>query len=788
MTARESTAPARAADGRAPAGMKVDLGVVAGIVLFGAVFWCCRMVLTQTKPLFASTDYFLQIYPMTAATAGSYTSGALPLWEPYQSCGVPMMAAAIHGPVYPLNLAYLFLPTGLAIEVTQALHVVAAGVFMYAYGRAIRLARLAAVASGVSFMLSGFVTFEASWYSSALASVTWLPLGWCAVELIARTRRFRWVALLALAVSMPMLSGYLQTWLYSMWSVAMYMAIRLVVMIVSTWRHGGEDRWEQAASNGERVQYGDAARVAAMFALGGVLGVGLACLQLLPTRELQSLSGRPPSGLTVNEILPFGGYRLRMLFADAISSAPELPRLGYVGIASIPLLAAAPLAWPARRFDARAWLLVGISVGAILLAISGGTRFFDLYLALPGARLFRAPQRILALHAGAVAALVGIAFERVLVSDAGARGRRGIAVVLALAGIAAVIVPGLPLLTRAYLVGAAGLVACAVFATRPSARRWIAAGVAALVTFDLFVACKMEAIRPFLRGEVLRAEAATWEYLRENQGYHRTYMHPVATHFSLALMDKQATLHHVYSVSDYNSLSIGRFGRLYRSLTPPKSQLLREGPFLGKVELDPGDPRFRLVELLSVRYVVADRGAPGFAAKMAKLPVWREIRTSDELTVYEHVDPLPRAYLAHDVIPATSEDDAFRRLDDASFDLRRSIIVEDESAARGSNLPISPAQITRYEPTRVEIDTEGAVDGELVLTDTFFPGWTADVDGRPAPIRRANYLFRAVSVPAGHHHVTFTYVPRTLMTGALLSFLSAAACLGLIVYDRRRRR
>jgi uncharacterized membrane protein YfhO len=52
-----------------------------------------------------------------------------------------------------------------------------------------------------------------------------------------------------------------------------------------------------------------------------------------------------------------------------------------------------------------------------------------------------------------------------------------------------------------------------------------------------------------------------------------------------------------------------------------------------------------------------------------------------------------------------------------------------------------------------------------LLLDTYFPGWKATVDGRTTPIYRADYNFRAVSLPEGAHTVTFTYRPLSFRLG-----------------------
>lgn len=69
--------------------------------------------------------------------------------------------------------------------------------------------------------------------------------------------------------------------------------------------------------------------------------------------------------------------------------------------------------------------------------------------------------------------------------------------------------------------------------------------------------------------------------------------------------------------------------------------------------------------------------------------------------------------------------------------------------------------------------------GWVVLSDTFYPGWHASVDGTPVEIYRANYLFRAVQVPAGEHTVVFSYFPLRLKLGLLSMGLCLLAAVTL---------
>jgi hypothetical protein len=89
------------------------------------------------------------------------------------------------------------------------------------------------------------------------------------------------------------------------------------------------------------------------------------------------------------------------------------------------------------------------------------------------------------------------------------------------------------------------------------------------------------------------------------------------------------------------------------------------------------------------------------------------------------------------------------------------------------------ASITSYDSEEVAVRVTSERAAYLVLTDPFFPGWVARLDGQRASLLQADYLFRAVAVPAGAHMVTFTYEPVWIARGALLSLLAFAFVLAI---------
>jgi len=96
------------------------------------------------------------------------------------------------------------------------------------------------------------------------------------------------------------------------------------------------------------------------------------------------------------------------------------------------------------------------------------------------------------------------------------------------------------------------------------------------------------------------------------------------------------------------------------------------------------------------------------------------------------------------------------------FPAQQTLILEAKAAEMKSSpelLISEPARIVKYENEKVVIEAEARREGWLLLLDAYYPGWKAEVDGKPVEIYRADGFFRAVKIPAGKHVITFSYFP-----------------------------
>jgi len=148
---------------------------------------------------------------------------------------------------------------------------------------------------------------------------------------------------------------------------------------------------------------------------------------------------------------------------------------------------------------------------------------------------------------------------------------------------------------------------------------------------------------------------------------------------------------------------------------------------------------------------------------------------------------LSRAFIVHRAVVAADDETALALTQDAAFDPAAEIVLAAADERKRQLVGVFGEQaigdsasthIVSYKPEAIEIEAELATPGYLVLTDAWYPGWEATVDGEPAPIKRADLLFRAVALDAGRHRIVFTFRPVSLRIGAGISL---AGLVGLIV-------
>jgi len=94
------------------------------------------------------------------------------------------------------------------------------------------------------------------------------------------------------------------------------------------------------------------------------------------------------------------------------------------------------------------------------------------------------------------------------------------------------------------------------------------------------------------------------------------------------------------------------------------------------------------------------------------------------------------------------------------------------------------ARVALYEPNRLLIEARADHPGILVLSEMSYPGWEARLDGKPAKIFTADYLLRAVAMPAGEHQVEMRYTAPGARRGAIVSVCTLLLLGGMVIWSR----
>jgi hypothetical protein len=723
-------------------------------------FWPLVTPNRADRMAFQRGDFTGQYYPLRHFAARELQAGRLPLWNPYAYCGQPALADVQSAFFYPPNLisalALGWLGLGFplwALELQAIAHFSLASIFTYLFARRLACkagagpssARFAAAVAAVTFTYSGYLTSFPVQQVTILETAIWLPLLLLFVDVAvdASGSLFRPALLAGGALGLAVLAGHPQTAMYLFWAAAAY-------TLFGAWGRLG--------------------RGLAVLALLVVVGLGLAAVQLLPTLEFIRLS--PRAALSYDEVargLPLPEIAA-LVFPGYLGGSPQ-----YLGILPLVLIAAALVCGRPRRAIAFWAALGGV---AFLLALGGNTFLYPLfYVLLPGFGAVRDQERafLLFAFAGALLAAYG---ALVLVRPLPRAERRLLAVLerwLSRFMLAGLIVTALFLygwmdsLARgadvnvfagvlrhhvfALFMFAGGLAWLSLRKRRLSRKSWAMALAVALVALNLFT--------------------INWRYNLEDPGQKGHFPETGAISF---LKAQEAAYGQPFRIASAGLLPGGAGAAAVYALQDTSGNsplhLASYESFSERVS------EWRRWQLLNVHYVLDERDLDG--------PGLERVHQDGEVRVYRVLDPFPRAWVVGEAEVEADDAAALARLDADDFDLRReALLAQDPPLPLSGPLDGASARVVGFAPTYLALEVETPANGLLLLSEVYYPGWQARVDGSDAPVLRADFLLRAVPVPQGQHRVELFFAPVSLPVGGAISGLVLA---GLLVGLLLRRR
>ena len=159
----------------------------------------------------------------------------------------------------------------------------------------------------------------------------------------------------------------------------------------------------------------------------------------------------------------------------------------------------------------------------------------------------------------------------------------------------------------------------------------------------------------------------------------------------------------------------------------------------------------------------------------------------DNNKIYFNQSYLPRAFMVYTYHVFKNKEEILIYLKNEKTNLGKMVALEEApSHAINTDSKVSGKEsdviFEKYTPHLVELEVSAPESGLLVLTDNYFPSWQALVDDKPTKILRADYAFRAVTVPKGKHNIKFIYRPRSFTLGLVASCIFIFVGLTIILY------
>ena len=747
-------------------------------------------------------DLLLENYVWKSFARAELSRGNLPLWNPYIFAGTPFLAGYQPAVLYPLSLVFWVVPLHLAYAWFNALHHWLALAFMYLFLRRLGLGGPAALFGGLAYGLSGFMVVGAIW-PMVLSVAAWIPAllwavtGW-AQGVAAGRPGLRWFLAGAVAAAMVLYGGHPEIAFYGFVTAGAYGLYRLGAL-----RRAGPNRWRRAG----------------LMLAGGLgmalFGVLLAAPQLGPFLELARHNFR--AGLTTYEevvgwaypprqllayLVPdvfgnptartyFDPWRLELRFfenpRDAAGNPRPYPFWGtknyvegavYVGIPTIALALLGLATWRPRGP-----VLFWGGSGLICLALAFGTPLYRLVWAIPGGDQLHTPFRW-AFPAGLALAVLGAHGLEVVGAGkgSGAEIGRRLGTGLWVGGI----VLGVALVGAFTLFGTQVRAAAGELLARSDAIKNAFGSAEAFAAYEglqflralgLVVLTGLALrFRPALAGAVLAADLLGFGFgfLRFADIRWLEFVPPAVQRLQAEpgpfrivsfgsediLSPNLAQLYGLEDIRGYDSVIPGRFVRLWEVMEPPQGLLYNR---LHKL-VDPRSLDSPILDLLNVRFVLS--------AERFERPGWRLVYAG-EVYIYENLDVLPRVFLVYRVETVADEGEARRRLARPDFDPATEAVIE---ARPGESFPLAPPlrrpptlSIVERNPGSWAFEVETETPALLVISEAYFPGWSATVDGRPVPVFPTDLALKGVPVPAGRHRVEVVYRPFSFRVGLYLA-------------------
>jgi hypothetical protein len=716
------------------------------------------------------SDQVFMGYPWLAiAKREIQTSGSIPLWNPYTLTGQPLVANAQSALAYPGNLLLFFFEPDRVVVLRALFNLFIAGFFTYLLCIELGIGFTGSLLAGGAFMLCGPIIV---WLGHSVSNVLAVfPVQMWAVEKYIRSRqRMRWLGVLGFAVALSLLGGHPETTFHAGLLMGVYYLARLF----------------QENFNGKE-------RTLSLFGAAGaaILALLISGVQLVPFLELLAQSstlqtGRSMGGqnwlyspdwmpniatLVTAWIPQFFGSPVRRNYTWPFPIFQNYNEQSfYLGMIPLALGAAAIFALTKRRKIALLAVL-----GLVCLAIAWRLPGFEIFNHVPPLSLML-NKRFKMFFPFFFALLAGFGVDALTSGDRKISTHARISAALMLSA-------GVGMYAFLFVMGKFSAVPAQPFLHHLVIRVFnlnnphvLIPAVCALLAL-LFLGCAVlfstpaRLVKPVLLVfAIIELVAVAWGYnpaVAPDLSFPETATirklqseaQPFRVISRRIFPENTGILYQIAQVEGYDLPIVRRYSDLYYA----------QGG-VGSDYRQMWSADWPLVDWLNVKYV--------FSAEEIHLSKYTLVDQGPGFYLYQNQHALPRAYMVYQYT-VMADEQALSTMVSGDFEFANNVLLDRELPAearqgiRGGTAK-SQVRITDYRAENATITVETEKPGLLVMSDLWFPGWKARLDGAETGIYRANYTYRAVIVPAGAHTILFSYQPASFATAIFMTILGLA--------------
>jgi len=707
-------------------------------------------------------DTLRQIYPWKTFVIESFKSGNFPLWNPYNFSGAPILANFQSSVFYFFNILYFFLPQIWAWSILVALQPFLALLFTFYYARKIGIGRLGSFLASITFAFSSFMSVWLE-YNTIGHVILWLPLVLLSLEKLFEKKSATWSFILVTSLSSSLFAGHIQIFAYLFIFTFIYSFARLKKISLF---------------------------ITSLFALS--LGIG--GIQLVPGIELIANSARSAHtyGVIVNKVL-LQSWQLIMLFVpDFFGNAATrnywiqdtyIGDVIYLGL--IPLFFVSFTLFTKKNYYVKFFIFTLVTLFILITRNPLMELIYKINIPLLSSS---GSNLLVFIICFSLSILCGFGVDIFLNNKFPIKKYLKIltplVLIFILLWITVLVLPKLHWfsweanlsisfhnLIYSSIIFILGLLLFLSIIINNKLKTVVVVFLLLLSIFDLWRF--FQKFNPFSPSSFAFPQNSIPELIKKDSGINRFWGYGSAV-FSANL----ATQFSLFSPEGYDPLYPKRYGEFIQASQDGviHTEFTDQTRSDAVIAQNMGD--LRVMDLLGVKYVL-DRKENGSTQKNFPVDRFSLTYEKDGWKVFENKKALPRILLADNYRIFVNSKEFENVFFDSSFNPAKTILLEEKPVGFDVNEvgKISNVRLVSYLQNEIDIDVNIDANKLLFLSDTYYPGWKASVDGKEAKIYRADYAFRAIIVPQGHHLVKFSYDPLSLRIGYTISLLS----IGLLI-------